>query len=222
MLNIDLQHFGGRGSSSGGGGGGGVGNNDIISSTSLISERESKRREVDQTLKVAKYVQDTYGVNVYDMQIATLKPKAASTMAFYSSSDTLTFNTAYFDSKTINAAYDKSIKSGFHPSRGKESGIAAVAAHEMGHKLTNEAGKRQGMGDWSVDRAAASIVKQAARNAGYGNKSLQFASKVSGYAKQKGYSEAVAEAFSDVFCNGKRASRESTAIVNVLNSYLGR
>ena len=32
--------------------------------------------------------------------------------------------------------------------------------------------------------------------------------------------EALAEAFADVYCNGSKASKESKAIVDVMNSYL--
>jgi len=42
---------------------------------------------------------------------------------------------------------------------------------------------------------------------------------VSGYAEENN-AECVAEAFADVFCNGKKAKAESRAIVSVLEKYL--
>lgn len=216
----------GRGSSSGGGGGGGGGTgglnpNDIISTTSLVSLRESQKAEVDQALRVAYDIQRQYGVNVEDLRVATLKPKAATTMAYYDQGDNLAINKNYFNSARMNKAYDKCVKSGFHPSRGNKTGIEAVTAHEMGHKLTNEVAKKQNLGSWELDKAANGIVKQAAKETGYGNSTRKFAAKISGYGKQS-HAEAVAEAFSDVYCNGSKASKESKAVVKVLNGYFGR
>jgi hypothetical protein len=45
------------------------------------------------------------------------------------------------------------------------------------------------------------------------------ASKISGYATESN-AEAIAEAFADWKCNGKKARTESKAIVNVVDSYL--
>ena len=46
-------------------------------------------------------------------------------------------------------------------------------------------------------------------------------SKISGYGKSSN-AEAVAEAFADVYCNGKKASKESQTVVNILSEYLRR
>lgn len=117
----------------------------------------------------------------------------------------------------MNAAYDKCVKSNFHPPRGKKSGLEAVASHELGHRLTEEVGRKMGLGDWQLDRASSRLVKEAKKSLGYKTMS-QVTSKISGYAKQN-HAEAVAEAFADVYCNGKKAKKESSAIVNALNSY---
>lgn len=45
------------------------------------------------------------------------------------------------------------------------------------------------------------------------------AKKISTYATHSN-AEAIAEAFLDVYCNGKKVHKESQAIVNVINSYL--
>lgn len=211
--------MGGRGASSSGGGTGGISSGNIISTTSLISARERQQKEVDLTLSVLRDVQDRYGVNINDAQIATLDKKGASVIGYYDMSGNLAFNQNYFDAAKLDKAYDGCTSSGFHPSRGNKSGIEAVAAHEMGHRLTEEVGVKTGRGSWQLDAASNDIVKTAAKNAGY--KSVKdFRAKISGYAK-KNNAEAVAEAFSDVYCNGSKASRESQAVVNALNSYFG-
>ena len=210
--------MGGRGSSSSGGAYGGLNPANVVSTTSLISAREGSRREVDQTLTVLRDVESRYGVVVEDAEIATLKGAGQRTMAYYDSAGNLAINKSYFDAAKMDAAYDGCVASGFHPSRGNKTGIEAVTAHEMGHRLTDAIGERTGRGRWAIDGVATDIVRQAARNAGYGRNVRQFTRRISGYAGTD-HAEAVAEAFADVYCNGARASRESRAIVDVMNSY---
>lgn len=210
--------MGGRGSSSSGGASGGLNPNNIVSTTSLISAREGSQREVDQTLTVLRDVEKRYGVVVEDAEIATLKGAGKRVMAYYDAEGNLAINKSYFDAAKMDAAYDGCVASGFHPSRGNKTGIEAVTAHEMGHRLTDAIGEKTGRGKWAIDSVANDVVKQAARNAGYGRNTRQFISKISGYAKQDN-AEALAEAFADVYCNGARASRESRAIVDVMNGY---
>lgn len=212
--------MGGRGSSSGGRprGGKGVNPANIVSTTSLVSEREGYRTEVDQVLTVARDVYQQYGI-ASDLEVATLKGKdALSTMAYYDSNGNLAINKNYFDAKKMNDAYDACVDSGFHPSRGNKSGMEAVTAHEIGHGLTNEIAKKLGVTGQGMDKVSTEIVKQASKKAGYGNAVVKFSSKISGYAKQSN-AEAVAEAFADVYCNGGKAKKESKAIVDVLNTY---
>lgn len=215
----------GRGSSGAGGasgngfaGGGGGGTADIISTTSLVSQREGKQRETDQALSVLRDVEREYGVDVMDAQIATLGASSASVMAYYDSSGNLAINKNYFSAARMNDAYDDCVKNGFHPSRGNKTGIEAVTAHEMGHRLTDAAGVKQNRGNWAIDQTADSICRQAATNLGY-KRAGDMAKKISGYAHQNA-AECVAEAFSDVYCNGSKAKRESKAVVNVLNGIL--
>lgn len=213
-------YCGGRGSSSSGGGrfGKGGGRNvEILSTTSMVSAREGKGAEVDQALQVARDIQNQYGINVEDLQIATLGGKDQGTMAYYDANGNLAYNESYFDAQKMNGVYDATVNSGFHPSRGNKTGIEAVVSHEMGHALTDEIGKKMGLGSWQLDEVADRVLKQASKNAGY-KSSYKLASKVSGYATDS-KAEALAEAFADVFCNGSKASKESQAIVNVMNSY---
>lgn len=220
MLRLDLQFFGGRGagSSGGGGGTGGVSGGDIISTTSLVSEREGKKALVDETLSVFSDVYDEYGTQVEDIQLAKMTPGSAA-LAYYDSGDNIAINEKYFNSKTMGAAYEQCVKNGYHPSNGNKTPLQAVVAHELGHKLTEQVGAKMGKaGFGNIDKTANSIVRKASKASG--NKDVStFRSKISGYAKTSN-AECVAEAFSDVFCNGKKARKESHAVVDVINSYL--
>ena len=212
--------MGGRGGFSGGGfsGGGGLNPNNIVSTTSLISEREGKKSEVDETLAVLRDIQSRYGVDVVDAEIATLKGKdGASTLAYYDPSGNVAVNKNFFDSKRMDSTYDDCIKEGFHPSRGNKTGLEATVAHEMGHRLADVAGRKMGFGNWAVDQASTQILKDAKKSLGY-SKMFDVASKISGYAKFSP-AEAIAEAFADVYCNGSKARKESSAIVTELNKY---
>lgn len=219
MLKYDIQFFGGRGSSSGGGGGGATGGlnpKDIVSTASLLSA-EGKTREINQTMNAVKKVADDYGINLNDIQIATLTGRGASTMAYYDTSGNLAVNKAYFDTKKMNDAYDRCVDQKFHPSRGKYSGLEAVASHELGHRLTEEIGRKMGLGDWQLDKASSKVMKEAAKQ--LGTKVGSVSKGISKYG-QKNHAEALAEAFADVYCNGKKASKESRAVVDIMNGYL--
>ena len=210
--------MGGRGSgSTSGGASGGLNPGDIVSTTSLISERERHKEEVDATLTVLRDIQEQYGVNLEDAQIATLKGAGRRAMGYYDAGGNLAINVNYFNSERMNSAYDDCVANGFHPSRGSKSGIEAVVAHEMGHRLTDIAGVNAGKGTWQLDSTARDIVSNAAKASG--SRSVRkFMAKVSGYAAGD-YAEAVAEAFADVYCNKGRAKSASKAIVKELNKY---
>lgn len=215
--------MGGRGSSSGGGGGGGASGGlnpaDIVSTTSLLSA-SGKRSEIDSVMNAVKSVYDDYGVDLTDIQIATLKGKGMTTLAYYDAQGNLAVNKNFFDSQRMDKAYDMSVESKYHPSRGNKSGLEAVAAHELGHKLTDEAAKKMGLEGWNIDKASNTIVKDARKKLGY-KTTADVRSKISGYGSTSN-AEAVAEAFADVYCNGKKASKASKAIVDSMNSYLGK
>ena len=218
--------MGGRGASSSGGAmTGGASASQILGTESLVSARERYPNEVDNVLDVAKDISEKYGVAVEDLQIAYMDKSGQSTMAYYDNKGNLAINEKYFDSKKMNQAYDECVKNGFHPPRGNMTGIEATTAHEMGHRLTDVAGEKMGNGSWknnvfALDKTANTIVSEAQKNLGY--KSVDaLRSKISGYAKQSN-AEAISEAFADVYCNGKKASKESKAVVSVLEKYLGR
>lgn len=220
MLVINLQFFGGRGASSGGdgfsGGGSGLNPANIVSVTSLMSERQKQPTEVDETMQTFKDINAEYGYIIEDVQVATLKgADGASVMAYYDGSN-IAINKTYFDKAKMESAYENCIESGFHPSKGNKTALQAVTSHELGHALTDEvASKMKGIkGD-----PAKAVLKEAKKQIGYKGNIGSMAGKISGYAKYNAH-EAIAEAFADVYCNGKKAHKESQAIVNVMDKYL--
>lgn len=212
--------MGGRGSTSFGGGGGGTGGlsaSDIVSTRSLMGEIGSSPTEVAETMEAFKNVYAEYGLDVADIQIAVLKGKGTMALAYYDGAN-VAFNQSYFNKAKMEAAYDKTVKSGFHPSKGNKTALEAVAAHELGHALTDAVAVKMGLsGGRKIDAAASKIMTQAAKQTKSGSRKM--ASKISGYAKDS-HCEAIAEAFADVYCNGNKASSASKAVVNVMNSYL--
>ena len=207
--------MGGRGASSSGRyGGGGLSPADILSTNSFVSERHNYDISND-VLDVFKNVNEEYGYVIGDILVAKIKGKSNNAMAYYDGTN-IGFNEAYASTKVLNKAYANCVKSGFHPSNGNKSPAEAVASHELGHALTDAVGKK--MGGLDIDRASDRIVKEAKKQTGHGGV-VQMAKKISTYATQSN-AEAIAEAFSEVYCNGKKAHKESKAIVNVINSYL--
>jgi hypothetical protein len=193
--------------------GAGLNPGDILSTTSLISERERYQQEVDDTLTVLRDMYNQYGVTI-DTEVADLKPGTGA-MGFYDGTN-IAINREYFDTDYMNKAYTEGVKSGWHPSNGNKSAMEAVVSHEFGHALTNEVGKVMGVS--GIDNIATKIVNEAKKDSG--NKGVvQMASKISRYATTSN-AEAIAEAFSDVYCNGTKAKNESKAIINVINKYL--
>ena len=212
--------MGGRGASSGGEGWTGSGGGsaiDILDTTSLISAREGKQLEVDETLQTFKDMHDEYGYAVDDLQIATLSAKDDSVMAYYDGSN-IAFNDTYFTKGVMEIAYARTVKDGYHPSQGNKTALQAVASHEIGHALTDRAIAKMGSKLGKQDGAEA-ILKEAQKSIGHKGKLASMASKISGYAKESAR-ECIAEAFADVYCNGKKATKESQAIVNTMNKYL--
>lgn len=211
--------MGGRGASSGGsgwtGGSSTLNPADIVSTTSLVSAREGYQQEVDETLKAFKDIADEYGYIIDDIQLATLKGEGASTLAYYDGSN-IAINTSYFDKAKMESAYKRCVDDGFHPSQGNKTALQAVASHELGHALTDAVGAK--MGAIKGDTANA-ILKEAKKQGKFKGTTADMAGKISGYA-QFNPRECIAEAFSDVYCNGSKAHKESQAIVNVMNKYL--
>ena len=209
--------MGGRGASDWGGGGGGV-SITVAETRDLVSERERKQVEVDQVLTTARNIMDDYGYIIEGLDVSKLKGRGAkSVIAYFSPSDgTLGVNEYFFDAEKLEGAYADSIKSGFHPKKPKRiSALEAVTAHEMGHALNQAVADKLG---GNIDSIADRIVAEA-----YGTnqkeKIKRRNAKISGYAGQDN-AEAIAEAFADVYCNGKKAKADSKRIKETLDRYM--
>ena len=204
--------MGGGKSSSWGGGGGGGGN--PLDTKDLISAREGKQTTVDQMLTVLRDVQNQYGVNM-DTEIGIF-PSGSNVMGYFDpETGNIGMNNSYFDSTRLDGVYDRTVQSGYHPSRGDKSGMEAVASHEAGHKINYVASDRAGM---SADKLAEKVINDSAKKLGYKN-TANMANKISKYATEN-YKEAIAEAFADVYCNSGKAKKESRTIVDELNKYI--
>lgn len=205
------------GSTTSGGATDGVNPANVKNPGSLVSARnEGNREDVDQTLGTIRDLATEYGgANLADLQLVDIDGKDGGVIAYYDNGDNLAFNRSYFNQKGLNDAYDKCTDAGFHPSRGNKTGIEAITAHEYGHKLTYEAAKKMtGGGFGDIDAVARKIVDEARKETGArGWKAA--AKKISGYA-QRNPAETVAEACSDIYCNGSKASKESKAIMKVV------
>ena len=138
-----------------------------------------------------------------------------STLGVYGDGQ-VAINSNYTNIDKMNRVYDKAVQSGYHPSRGDKSGTEAVTYHEMGHALTDSIAKKMGVRD--LDAASKTIVNDAYKASGGKGGTKAWAGKISGYA-QENFAECVAEAVSDWYCNGRKASLNSKAIMTQLKKY---
>ena len=195
----------------------GVNPANIHNERDLLSDSKVNRKDVGDVLNVARDISDEYGVDVGQFMLAEVVGKDSNTLAYSDGTD-IGFNSKYFDGGRMDQAYDDCVKSGFHPSKGNKTAMQAVASHEYGHVLTEQAAAKLGMSDMHdaakviVDRATASTKHKGSKS---------FAKKISGYAGDSN-AECVAEAIADVYCNGRKASAESRAIVKELKSILNK
>ena len=209
----------GRGSSGAGGnlgkGSGGVNPANIKNERDLLSDSKAAKVDVSDVLSTARDIHDEYGVDVGQFMLAEVTGKDSNVMAYSDGTD-IGFNSKYFKGVNMEGAYKACVDAGFHPSNGNKTAIQAVASHEYGHVLTQKAGEKLGVPD--MDDAAKIIVDRAtAATKHKGSKS--FAKNISGYAGHSN-AECVAEAIADVYCNGRKASAESKAIVREIKNIL--
>lgn len=123
---------------------------------------------------------------------------------------TVYMNDKFVKNRNMTEAMKDAEKSGFHPKIGKKTGAEAVTAHELGHYLADRA-----MAKAKVNERQ--IVERAGKKIGV--KVNRMADMISGYARYN-YAETIAEASADVYCNGKRASKASKAIMSEIKAIL--
>ena len=199
------------------GGGEGLNPNNILGTSNLLIDTaldEKTRGEVSKTLKD---FQDEYGLEYSNTRIARLK-SGSDALAYYDGAG-IAINSSYLNSERMNKAMKQCAESGFHPSMGNKTGMEAVVAHELGHALTDMVGVKMGNTKWiDFDKTSTAIVNEARKQTKHRGV-VQMASKISGYATHSN-AEAIAEAISDCYCNGKKARAESKAIKSVVDKYL--
>ena len=150
-----------------------------------------------------------YGSAVKQLKLSVGTFSNGSVLGAYGN-DNLIMAEKYVKNKNLTKAMKKAEESGYHPKIGNKTGAEAVAAHEIGHRLGEIASKRAGISERE-------IVERAGKKVGI--KTENMAGHISRYARSN-YGETIAEASSDVFCNGKKASRASRAIMEEVKSIL--
>lgn len=121
-----------------------------------------------------------------------------------SDGSTVFLNSDYVSNLNMTKAMQLAEKSGLHPKLGGKTGAEAVTAHEIGHHIAGQVERKTGV-------SQEEIVARAGKSLGLRKTSV--ASNISEYARYN-YHETIAEAFGDVYCNGKKASKASIAVVN--------
>lgn len=206
----------GRGSSKAGGGvgkfGGGMLNGD---STTTVKSSHPLTDEIstgggsfaNEIMNTRDAFESEYGSAVKNMNLHVGTFSDSSTLGAYGG-DTLYMNEKYVKNANLTEAMQNT--NGFHPSIGNKTGAEAVASHEIGHRLGEVASQKAGISEKE-------IVSRAGKKVGI--KTENMAGHISGYARTN-YGETIAEASADVFCNGKNASKASTAIMDEVKSIL--
>lgn len=207
MFELNLQFFGGRGSSSGGTGpyGGGMDGKD---SSVTVKSHHPLTDEIDkggggfanEIMNTRDAFEREYGSAVKDIKLSVGTFNQPGVLGAYGN-DRLIMNQKYVKNANLTKAMQNT--DGFHPGIGNKTGAEAVAAHEIGHRLGQKAAQKAGISERE-------IVARAGKNVNI--KTENMAGHISKYARTN-YGETIAEASSDVFCNGKKASKASKAIM---------
>ena len=212
--------MGSRGASSGGGVGkygagmeseGGSGSTATVKSSHNLTEEIGKGGGsfANEIMNTRDAYEREYGDAVKDITLQAATFSDPSVLGAYGG-NTLYMNQAYIKNANLTDSMKEAERSGFHPKLGGKTGAEAVAAHELGHRLGEVAAQKG-------KTSEKDIVARAAKKVGL--KTENMAGHISGYAR-KNYGETIAEAHADVYCNGKKASKASRAIVNEVKSIL--
>lgn len=215
MIKLDLQFFGGRGASSGGGSGqfgGGMENKDsttrVLSSRPLSGEISKGGGEfANEIMNTRDAFEAEYGSAVKNLKLSVGTFSKRGVLGAYGQ-DELIMNQRYIKNANLTEAMKNT--DGFHPGIGNKTGAEAVAAHEIGHRLGEVAAQKAGI-------SQKDIVARAGKNVNI--KTENMAGHISKYARTN-YGETIAEASSDVFCNGGKASKASKAIMSEIKKIL--
>lgn len=208
----------GRGSSKAGGGegafGGGMDGKDTTTSikssrplTDVISKGGGQY--ANEIMNTRDAFEREYGSVVKNMNLYVATFSDSSALGAYGG-DTLYMSSRFVKNKNLTSAMKRASESGFHPSIGNKTGAEAVASHEIGHRLGEVASKKAGISERDI------VARAGAKT---GIKTENMAGHISKYARSN-YSETIAEAHADVYCNGSKASKASKAIVKEVKAIL--
>ena len=216
MFDLNLQFFGGRGASSGGTGpyGGGMEGNDTsvtVRSSHPLTDEISKGGGgfANEIMNTRDAFEREYGSAVKNINLSVGTFNKPGVLGAYGN-DTLIMNQKYVKNANLTKAMKASSEDGFHPSIGNKTGAEAVAAHEIGHRLGEVAAKKAGISQRDIVARAGKAVNIKTEN---------MAGHISKYARSN-YGETIAEASSDVYCNGSKASKASKAIMSEVKKIL--
>ena len=216
MFELNLQYFGGRGASSGGTGpyGGGMDGSDTtvnVKSQHPLSDEISTGGGgfANEIMNTRDAFEREYGSAVKNIKLSVGTFDKPGVLGAYGN-DTLIMNQKYVKNANLTKAMQAGANDGFHPSIGNKTGAEAVAAHEIGHRLGEIAARKAGVSEREIVARAAKTVNIKTEN---------MAGHISKYARSN-YGETIAEASSDVFCNGKKASKASKAIMSEVKKIL--
>lgn len=213
--------MGSRGSGSGRGvgkhGAGMVGGGDGVDSGATVKSSHNLTEEIgrgggsfaNEIMTTRDNMEAEYGDAVKDITLQAATFSDPSVLGAYGG-DTLYMNQKYIKNANLTPTMQAAAESGFHPSIGNRTGAEAVAAHEIGHRIGEIASRNAGISEKD-------IVGRAAKTIGIRTENM--AGHISGYARTN-YGETIAEAFADVYCNGKGAARASRAIVTEARKYI--
>ena len=213
--------MGSRGASSGGGAGkygagmegeGGNSGATVRSSHNLTEEiGKGGGGFANEIMNTRDSFESEYGDAVKNMTLKAATFDDPSVLGAYGG-NTLYMNQKYIQNANLTEAMQNAVKSGFHPSIGNKTGAEAVAAHEIGHRLGEVAAQKAGISEKDIVARAAKATRLKTENV---------AGHISGYAR-KNYSETIAEAYADVYCNGNKASRASRAVVKEVKAIMNK
>lgn len=182
----------------------------VVKSSTPIGEAISKGAGLyaNEIQNARDIMEREYGniVSKANLAIAKLSGTALGASDGY----TVYMSDKFVKNRNLTQVMKDAEKQGFHPKLGKKSGAEAVTAHELGHFLAEQAMRKS-----KLDERG--IVERAAKKVGI--KTNYMASKISGYARYN-YAETIAEASADVFSNGRRAAKESRAIMSEIKAIL--
>lgn len=214
----NLQFFGGRGASFNpnrkeGGGKLPARGKDLWS----LRHTQTKEVFVDRVNKAIKNMMNQYkGVEGF-LQDAWITKNEVDFYGAMTWGGELMLNKEFTDSEALEKAVKEDIKDKYRPPMGNKTAEESVVSHEMGHAIVNLIVRKTGFKELPPQLSERIVSEARAKTKARNN--TTFGGKISKYAREN-EQETIAEAVSDVYCNGSKAKAESKAVVRVLKKEL--